>query len=90
MTAELENVYSLLSEIKAKLEAPKVEKIICDLDDIAVMFGKSKQSAFRIVKAQDFPTPIYSPGALKRCWLKKEVEAWTSAQKLLQNRKHVI
>ena len=90
MSENMENVVSLLNEIKARLDRPQVQQIVVDIEDIAVMFGKSKQSAFRIVKALDFPTPLYSEGHIKRCWLREEVEKWARSQKLLQNRKYVV
>ncbi len=90
MSENLENVVSLLNEIKARLDRPQVHQIVVDIEDIAVMFGKSKQSAFRIVKALDFPMPLYSEGHIKRCWMRKEVEEWAKSQKLLRSLKHEI
>jgi len=86
MSENLENVVSLLNEIKAQLATPCVEKIVVDVEEVAVMLGRKKPTGFKIVKAADFPTPIYKQGIIGRCWLREDVIKWAKRQKLLQGR----
>ncbi len=86
MPESLENVVSLLNEIKAQLATPRVEKIVCDVEEVATMLGKAKPTGFKIVKASDFPAPVYKQGIIGRCWLREDVIKWAKRQKLLQGR----
>lgn len=86
MSENLENVVSLLHEIKAQLAAPRIEKIVVGVEDVATMLGKAKPTGFKIVNAPDFPTPVYAEGIIGRCWLREDVIKWAKRQKLLQGR----
>ncbi len=86
MPENLENVFELLVEIKAKLDSPKPEKIVFDLADIAAVFGKEKPTAYNIIKAPNFPKPVYVEGHLGRCWMKEDVVDWARSQQILNER----
>jgi predicted DNA-binding transcriptional regulator AlpA len=82
----LENIVDLLNEIKTKLDTPRNEAITVNVEGVAEMFGKAYSTGFKIVRAPDFPAPIYQPGIICRCWLREDVIKWAKRQKLLRGR----
>lgn len=82
---EFGEVVSLLSEIKERLDKPREEKIVCNVEEVAAMLGRKPSTGFKIVKAPDFPAPIYQPGIIGRCWLREDVIKWAKRQRLLKH-----